>query len=56
MSEAPLYGESEGGSAQPDEQMPGTSYLTENVYTVVLQKSIAAQIRQLIIYISDHEG
>jgi hypothetical protein len=32
------------------------SYLTENVYQVVLQKSFPAQIRQLILYISYDEG
>jgi len=32
------------------------SYLTENDYNVVLQKSFPAQIRQLILYISYDEG
>ena len=31
-------------------------YLTESVYQVVLQKSIPAQIRQLILYISNSKG
>ena len=30
--------------------------LTESVYKVVLQKSIPAQILQLILYISDNTG
>jgi len=32
------------------------SYLTESVYKVVLQKSIPAQIRQLILCICNDEG
>jgi len=32
------------------------SYLTQRVFKVVLQKSIPAQIRQLIICISDNKG
>ena len=32
------------------------SYLTESIYKVVLQKSIPAQIRQLILYISNNQG
>jgi len=31
-------------------------YLSESVYKVVLQKSIPAQIRQLILYISNNKG
>ena len=31
-------------------------YLTQSVYTVVLQESIPAQIRQLNLYVSDNEG
>jgi len=31
-------------------------YLTENVYEVVSQESFPAQIRQLILYISNHKG
>jgi len=31
-------------------------YLTENVYKVVLQKSVPAQIRQLIMYICSYKG
>ena len=31
------------------------TYLTESIYKVVLQKSIAAQIRQLIVYHYQHE-
>jgi len=34
---------------------PG-SYLTESVYKVVFKKSILAQIRQLILYISNNTG
>ena len=30
--------------------------LTESVYKVVLRKSISAQIRQLILFISDNKG
>ena len=32
------------------------TYLTHSVFNVVLQKSISAQIRQLILYISNIEG
>ena len=31
-------------------------YLTERVYNVVVQKSIAAQVRQLIIHIRNNKG
>ena len=34
----------------------GHPYLTESVYTVVLQNSIPAQILQLILYMSNSEG
>ena len=32
------------------------SYLTQSVFTVVLQKSIPTQIRQLVLYMSNSEG
>ena len=35
---------------------PPRSYLTETVYKVVLRKSIPAQIRQFILYISHDKG
>ena len=35
---------------------PSKVYLTENVYNVVLQKSIFVQIRQLIRYSSNDKG
>ena len=38
---------------QPFEVRPFHSYLTESFYHVVLQNSIPAQIRQLIIWIRD---
>ena len=31
-------------------------YLTESVYKVVFKKSIPAQIRELIIYVSNNKG
>ena len=31
-------------------------YLTESVHTVVLQKSFPAQIRQIVLYMSNNEG
>jgi len=45
----------EGGAAMSPENDEGqqdevSSYRTESVYTVVLQKSIPPQIRQLILY------
>ena len=39
----------------PALQQAGRSYLTESVYNVVLQKSIAPQIRQLILYYYQYE-
>ena len=33
-----------------------SSYLTERVYQVVLQQSVPAQIRQLVLYISNAQG
>ena len=32
------------------------TYLTQRAYKVVLQKSIPAQIRQLILHVSDDQG
>ena len=33
-----------------------TSYLTERIYHIVLQNSIPAQIRQLILFFSNDKG
>jgi len=35
---------------EEEEEEGGGPYLTESVYKVVLQESISAQIRQLILY------
>ena len=37
-------------------QVGSTAYLTESVYKLVLRKSIPAQIRQLILHISNNKG
>ena len=45
--------------AQPQELVSRSSlgsYLTESVYLVVLQKSIPAQIPQLVLHVSDNKG
>ena len=34
----------------------GRSYLTQSVCQVVLQKSLPAQIRRLIVYVNDNKG
>ena len=50
----------EGGAASKIEAygsvVPPLSYLTASVYNVVLQKSIPAQIRQLILDVSNDKG
>ena len=49
----PRYGSRAGSWPTPSARR---SYLTESVYKVVLQKSIPAKIRQLMLYISDYKG
>ena len=36
--------------------LQGAFYFTESVYTVVSQKSILTQFRQLVLYMSNNEG
>ena len=44
------------GYGQQDSSQPAGLYLTESVYEVVLQKSVPAEIRPLILYVSNNEG
>ena len=44
------------GADTPALPGPPRLYLTESVYKVVFQKSIPAQIRQLIVYVSNNKG
>ena len=43
------------GPARPAPVSQVASYLTDSAYKVVLQESIPAQIRRLVLYISDNK-
>ena len=50
------WGDAFMAGAQSESVQGQHSYLTERVHKVVWQKSISAQIRQLILYINDAKG